>query len=448
LTDPFPSSRYAWYVVAVLTLANTSAFIDRQILGLLVAPIRRDLGITDTQMGVLYGLAFAVFYTLLGIPLGRAADRASRRVIIGIGILGWSVMTVLCGVARSYDQLLLARFGVAIGEAALAAPALSLIADYFAPDRRASALSVYALGIYLGAGLANLVGGALLSRLDAAGTVVWPIVGDIRPWQQVFVFVGLPGIVIALLVTTIREPARHETGGHRGDSPFPVRDVVAYLVDNRRTFLCHGLGYALFALVNFATAAWLPTHLIRTYGWTAARAGLTLGTLTATVGVAGVVAGGRVADEMLRRGRTDAKLLVGIIAALGNLVCGAIYTLAPNATISVAALVPYNFFASFAFGAAVAAIQEITPNRMRAQIGALFLSAMTLIGLGLGPSVVGLLTDRVFGEDAAVRYSLLAVTLVGLAASVILLSAGLAPYRRSVAYRARWTSAVSASETR
>jgi MFS family permease len=448
LTDPFPSSRYAWYVVAVLTLANTSAFIDRQILGLLVAPIRRDLGITDTQMGVLYGLAFAVFYTLLGIPLGRAADRASRRVIIGIGILGWSVMTVLCGVARSYDQLLLARFGVAIGEAALAAPALSLIADYFAPDRRASALSVYALGIYLGAGLANLVGGALLSRLDAAGTVVWPIVGDIRPWQQVFVFVGLPGIVIALLVTTIREPARHETGGRRGDSPFPVRDVVAYLGDNRRTFLCHGLGYALFALVNFATAAWLPTHLIRTYGWTAARAGLTLGTLTATVGVAGVVAGGRVADEMLRRGRTDAKLLVGIIAALGNLVCGAIYTLAPNATISVAALVPYNFFASFAFGAAVAAIQEITPNRMRAQIGALFLSAMTLIGLGLGPSVVGLLTDRVFGEDAAVRYSLLAVTLVGLAASVILLSAGLAPYRRSVAYRARWTSAVSASETR
>jgi len=445
LTDRYPTPRYAWYVVAVLTLANTSAFIDRQILGLLVAPIRRDLGITDTQMGVLYGLAFAVFYTLLGIPLGRAADRGSRRAIIGVGILGWSVMTVLCGVARTYDQLLLARFGVAIGEAALAAPALSLLADYFEPDRRASALSVYALGIYLGAGLANLVGGALLSRLDAAGTVVWPVIGDIRPWQQVFVFVGLPGIVIALLVATIREPVRHETGQRRGDTTFPVRDVVAYLRDNRRTFLCHGLGYAVFAFVNFATAAWLPTHLIRTYGWTAARAGVTLGTLTATVGVMGVVAGGRVADGMLRRGRTDAKLRVGIIAALGNLVCGTIYTLAPNAAVSVAALVPYNFFASFAFGAAVAAIQEITPNRMRAQIGALFMSALTLIGLGLGPSVVGLLTDRVFGEDAAVRYSLLAVTVVGLAASAILLGAGLAPYRRSVAYRAERTDAVSAS---
>ena len=215
--------------------------------------------------------------------------------------------------------------------------------------------------------------------------------------------------------------------------------------DNRRTFVCHNLGYSLFALVNFGTAAWLPTHLIRTYGWTAARAGITLGALTATVGVLGVVIGGRVADAMLVRGVTDAKLRVGIIAALANLVCGIAYTLAPTAALSVAALVPYNFFASFAFGAAVAAIQEIAPNRMRAQLGALFVSATTLIGLGLGPSVVGLLTDRVFGDDAALRYSLLAVTVAGLAGAAALLIAGLAPYRRSVAGR---SSAVSASETR
>jgi len=151
---------------------------------------------------------------------------------------------------------------------------------------------------------------------------------------------------------------------------------------------------------------------------------------------------------MLSRGRTDAKLRVGIIAAAGNLVCGTAYTLAPNAALSVAALVPYNFFASFAFGAAVAAVQEITPNRMRAQVGALFVSAMTLIGLGLGPSVVGLLTDRVFEDDAAVRYSLLVVTIAGLAATVALLGAGLAAYRQSVVYRAAWSGAVSASERR
>ena len=443
VTEAYPPPRYAWYVVGVLALANTSAFVDRQILGLLVGPIRRDLGISDAQMGILYGLAFALFYTLLGIPLGRAADRASRRVIIGLGIAAWSIMTVLCGMARTYEQLLLARFGVAIGEAALAAPALSLIADYFAPDRRATALSVYTLGVYLGAGFANLVGGVLVARFGTT-PVVWPVVGEIRPWQQVFVAVGLPGILIALLTATVREPVRRETG--QGDArPFAIAEVLAYVRANGRTFVCHGLGYALFALVNFATAAWLPTHLIRTYGWTAAQAGITLGTITSTIGVFGVVAGGRVADSLLARGYTDAKLRVGIMAALGNIVCGAIYTLAPEAGLAVAALVPYNFFASFAFGAAVAAVQEITPNRMRAQVGAFVMSVITLVGLGIGPTLIGVLTSAVYGRDSAVRYALLWVTLVGLAGAATLLAAGLAPYRRSVLYRAAWTDGVSAN---
>ena len=335
------------------------------------------------------------------------------------------------------EQLLLARFGVAIGEAALAAPALSLIADYFAPNRRATALSVYALGIYLGAGLANLVGGAVLSGLDENALLVWPIIGTIRPWQSVFIVVGLPGLIVAMLMATVREPERRETGQATDAAAFTIGDVLRYLRANRRTFLCHNLGYALFAMVNFASAAWLPTNLIRTYGWTPARAGAHVRRARPSrSGSLGVVIGGRVADAMLARGLTDAKLRVGIIAALGNLVCGAAYTLAPTAALSVAALVPYNFFAAFAFGAASAAIQEITPNRMRAQVGALFVSTMTLVGLGLGPSIVGLLTDRVFGSDAAVRYSLLVVTTVGLGAAASLLRAGLAPYRRSVAYRA------------
>jgi MFS family permease len=440
---PFPPRRYAWFVVAVLTLANVSAFIDRQILGLLVGPIRRDLGITDTQMGVLYGLAFAAFYTLLGIPIARFADRGSRRAIIGVGIAIWSGMTVLSGAARSYPELLLARFGVGVGEAALAAPALSLLADYFPAERRATALSVYSLGIYLGAGLANLIGGAVIATLGDDAPVVWPLVGSIHAWQRIFVLVGLPGLLIALLMATVREPRRRETGRDPGSAGHPIRDVLAYVRDNRRTFVCHNLGYALLALVNYGTAAWLPTHLIRTYGWSAGRAGITLGALTATIGVAGIITGGRIADAMLARGRADAKLRVGIIAALGNLVCGIAYTLAPTGDLAVAALVPYNFFASFAFGAAVAAVQEITPNRMRAQATALFVTVVTLVGLGLGPSLVGLLTDRVFGNDSAVRYSLLVITVAGLAGSAGLLAAGLAPYRRSVAYRAAWMKSVT-----
>ena len=436
-------------MVAILTLANTSAFVDRQILGLLVGPIRRDLQITDAEMGILYGLAFALLYTLLGIPIARVADRSSRRAIIGLGIAAWSVMTVLCGLARSYDQLLLARFGVGIGEAALAAPALSLIADYFPRDRRATALSVYSLGVFLGAGLANVVGGLLLVRLSGSAAVVWPLLGTIRPWQQVFVIVGIPGLIVALAMLTVREPERHETAQHESTAGFSVREVLRYLSANRRTFFCHNLGYGLFALVNFATAAWMPTNLIRTYGWTAARAGITLGTLTATIGVLGVVAGGRIADRALTRGYSDAKLRVGIVAAVANLAGGIVlYALSPNATVTIATMVPYNFFASFAFGAAIAAVQDITPNRMRAQMGALFVSATTLIGLGLGPSLVGLLTDRVFGNDLAVRQSLLVVTTIGLSLTAALLAAGLGPYRRSVLRRVEWTAGLSASGTR
>ena len=446
--DPYPSPRYAWYVAAILTLANASSFVDRQILGLLVAPIRRDLGVSDTQIGVLYGLAFAAFFTVLGVPIGRLADRSSRRMIIGLGIAAWSAMTIACGLARTYEQLLLARFGVAIGEATLAAPAMSILADYFPRERRATVLSVFTIGVYAGAGLANLIGGALLLRASATGTVVWPIVGEIRDWQRVFVIVGLPGLLIAALIATVREPVRRETGQRDNGAAFGISDVLAYVRANRRTYICHSLGYALFALVNYASSAWFPTMIMRTFGWTPARTGITLGLLTVTLGVIGVVVGGRVADALLARGYTDAKLRVGIIAALANLVCGSVLLLAPTATIAVAALVPYNFFASFAFGAAVAAVQEITPNRMRAQVGAAVMSTLTLIGLGLGPSIVGLITDRMFNDDAAVRYSLLIVTVVGLSAAASLLAAGLAPYRRSVAYRASWPGPSTANGIR
>jgi MFS family permease len=351
-------------------------------------------------------------------------------------------MTVVSGFATSYRELVLARFGVAIGEAALAAPAASLLADYFPASRRATALSVYSLGIFLGAGLANLAGGAVIARLGDDATVTLPLAGAIRAWQAVFVIVGVPGLLVAALMATVREPPRREVGAD-GVTGHSLREVVAYLRDNQRTFVTHNLGYALLALVNYGTAAWLPTHLMRSYGWSAGRAGITLGTLTITVGVAGVIIGGRVADAMLARGRADAKVRVGIIAAVANLVFGLGYALAPTAELAVAALVPYNFFASFAFGAAVAAVQEVVPNRMRAQAAALYVTVITLVGLGLGPSIVGLLTDRVFGEDSAVRYSLAVITAVGLTASASVLASGLAAYRRSVDYRATWMTRVT-----
>jgi MFS family permease len=211
----YPSAGYAWYVVVVLTIAYTVSFIDRQIMALMVEPIRRDLEISDTQMSLLLGLAFAVFYTLLGIPIARLADRYSRRGIIAAGIAVWCFMTAACGLSRNYAQLFLARVGVGVGEAALSPSALSMMSDYFPKETRGRAVAFYTMGISMGVGLAMILGGQVIALVSQAPPVTLPVVGQLFAWQTVFVVVGLPGILVAALMLTVREPPRkgRMTGG-------------------------------------------------------------------------------------------------------------------------------------------------------------------------------------------------------------------------------------------
>ncbi|HTE47251.1 MAG TPA: MFS transporter, partial [Gemmatimonadaceae bacterium] len=205
-----PSTRYAWYVVAILTLANISANIDQFVLALLVGPIKRDLGITDVQMSYLGGPAFALFYVILGLPIARIADRANRRNLIAGGVALWSVFTAAGAVARTFVQLFFTRVGVGIGEATLYAPSVSLLSDYFPREKRARALSVYSLGIFLGAGASYVIGGWVVGRLTVNEIWTVPIIGAIRPWQTVFLVVGLPGVAVALALLTVREPVREQ----------------------------------------------------------------------------------------------------------------------------------------------------------------------------------------------------------------------------------------------
>jgi MFS family permease len=428
---PYPRNAVAWYAVAVLMLAYISSFIDRQILGLLVAPIRRDLEISDTQMSLLMGLAFALLYTVLGFPVGRLADSRSRRGIIAWGIAIWSVMSAACGLARTYGQLLLARVGVGVGEAALSPPGYSLIADYFPPHRLATALSVYSMGIYIGSGLANLIGGAVIGFAARGDVFHWPIVGEVRAWQSVFLVIGLPGLAIALLMRTVPEPPRR--GAARAVERVPIRAVVRYLRDNARTFITLDVGVALISLVNYGTAAWVPSWLIRVHGWSAARAGVTLGPITMVFGSLGIVGAGWLADRLRARGRADAKMLVCLLSAAGELVTGTLYLTARDTTTALLWFAPFSLFAAGPFGAAAAAIQEISPDRMRAQMSALYLLALNLLGLGLGPTAVALMTDRVFGDPLAVGRSILVVTVVGLVLASAIIAAGLGAYRRTVA---------------
>jgi len=435
-----PRPAYAWYVLAILTLAYMSSFIDRMILNLLVDPIRRDMQISDTQMSLLMGFSFAVFYTLFGLPLGRWADSGNRRRIIVTGIVVWSAMTAACGLVKSYGQFLLARVGVGVGEAALSPAAYSMIGDYFPKERLALAMSVYALGVYLGNGLALLLGG--LSVHLAGVREVWtlPLVGTIFPWQMVFFIVGIPGLLVALLMLTVREPVRR---GVAGNAPASFASVKAYVKANARTFVCHNCGFALLTLAAFAFVAWMPTCLMRKFGLTVVQAAVALGVCMTLFATLGSLVGGWMADRHAERRTPGARMRVGLIAALGLVPCMAIFPLMPSAAWAIAVLAPAAFCLGLPYGAAVAAIQDVTPPRMRGQLSALYLFAINLIGLGIGPTAVALLTDYVFRDDLAVPYSVSITTVLAAAAAAALFRSSFAPYDRSVEYAARWSEAAA-----
>lgn len=439
-------SVYAWYVVGVLMLAYVSSFVDRQIMALLVEPIKRDLRISDTGMGLLMGFSFAAFYSILGFPIGRLADRRSRRGIIGWGIAIWSVMTALSGLARTYWQLFLARTGVGVGEAALSPPAYSLIADYFPRERLGTAISVYSLGIYLGSGIALMLGGWIVSEVGGTGAWHLPLLGEVRPWQAVFVLIGLPGLLLALLIRTVREPVRGATGGVPS-AEVPVAEVVRYVRRHASAFLSHNLGFALIAMVNYGWAFWVPSYLIRSHEWSPQHAGYIYGLWTATFGVAGVVTGGVLGDRLARRGRPDAKLRVGLIGAAWQIAATLLFLLAPTRVME-AALIPSTFFASFGFGAAAAGVQEITPASMRAQTSALYLFVVNLIGLGLGPTFVAGLTDYVFRDELLIGRSILVVSMVGLIGAIITFASGMPAFRAAAQASLAWRPASAPLEKR
>ncbi|MDL0438412.1 spinster family MFS transporter [Stutzerimonas frequens] len=430
----YPSSTRAWMTVAILMLAYVLSFVDRQILNLLVEPIRRDLDITDTHMSLLMGFSFAVFYTICGVPIGRLADRKSRRGIIAIGVLVWSLMTALCGTAKTFWQFLVFRIGVGVGEAALSPSAYSLIADSFPPKLRGTAMSVYSMGIYIGSGLAFLLGGLVVKFASAQGDVELPVLGMVRPWQLIFLVLGAAGVLFTAVLLLIREPSRKGVGA---GVEVPLSEVAGYIRQNRRTVLCHNFGFACLAFAAYGSSAWIPTFFIRTYGWSASDVGVLYGSVVAVAGSIGIIAGGRLSDLLHRRGYRDAPLRVGIISAALTLPLNLAY-LAGTGELALALIALHVFTIAMPFGVGPAAIQEIMPNSMRGQASAVYLFVITMVGLGIGPTAVALGTDFVFGDDNALRYSLLIVTGIALVGAIVLLGMGLKHYRGSLDRLQEW----------
>lgn len=440
------SPRYAWYVVGVLTLLYAFSFIDRQIFSLLVGPLRRDLHIGDTKMSLLIGFSFALFYTFFGIPLGRLADVCSRRLIIAAGLVLWSAFTASCGLATTFEAMLLLRMGVGIGEAALSPAAYSLITDYFPRERLATALSIYSMGIYVGAGLAYLLGGLVVAYASTQNMWTIPLLGAVHPWQIIFLAIGLPGIVVAPLLFTVREPGSHggiAQGGTALRSAVPMRQVFSYILENRRTFLLHNIGFGLLALSSYASGAWVPEFYRRHFHWSIGTLGVVYGSFVAVFGCIGIVSAGRFADYLRQRGRGNATLFVGMLVGIVSLPVNCLLYLAPSATWATIWLIPGCALAAAPFGIAPAAIQQMMPASMRGQASAVYLFSINLIGLGIGPTAVGALTQYAFRSDSAVRYSLVIVTSAACALGAVLLYGALKPFLASLERVRVWNAARS-----
>lgn len=418
---PAASLTRAWFAVAVLTLANISGFIDRQILSLLVEPIKRDLQVTDTQVSLLMGLGFVIFYSLLGLPIGRWVDRGHRPRIVAVGIGVWSVMTALTGMAKNFGQLFAARVGIGAGEATLGPAAVSIIADRFPRRMLGTAMGTYMMGTFAGSGVAYALGAFVVGKYSAPGSISMPLVGDVFPWQMVFFIVGLPGLVLALLALTIDEPRAATAAAANVSNGPSSAELMGWVTRHRRTILAVSFGFACSASVNYAIAAWTPTFFARAHEWTPARTGALMGILTGTLGPLGVLFGGRLVDIWAKRGYTDAPLRVGMVGAGGMLLCAGAMPVVPTATMAAALLVLVNVFAALPWGAANAAIAEAMPARLRGQGSAVYQLVVNLVSGIVGPTSVALLTDHVFGDPAAVRWSLAIVVVVGMTTTLALL---------------------------
>lgn len=411
------SANLAWYLLGVLLIINVLSFVDRQILSLLVEPIRADLGISDTQISLLQGFAFSLLYSVLGLPLGRYADRHNRKWLIIVGVTLWSLMTMACGLADNYQELFLARIGVGIGEATLAPAAYSMICDAFAARRRGTALGLYSSGIYLGIGASIAIGGFVLASLRGAPEVALPLFGVVRSWQAAFILVGAPGLLLALVLMTVREPARQDAGA----PPASLAEAFGYLRLHRALFSLQLIGYSLIALAAYGVGIWIPTMFIRTHGWTAAEAGISYGLTITVLGTLGGLASGALSDRWLAAGRADARIQLTVISLVlwVPLLCAGM--LVSDAQTALVCLGLAAGMSSMANSLGPTALHDIVPGRLRGQATALFFFVINMIGLGVGPTAIALVTDLVFADDTALRYSTLVVALPALTLGALLL---------------------------
>ena len=441
---PYPSSGQAWRLVFTLLFFYIFSFIDRQILALLIGPMKRDLEIMDWQMGLLGGFAFAIFYTLLGVPIGRLADRMNRKWIIGVGVVVWSAMATLCGLAKTFWQFFAARVGVGVGEAALSPAAYSMITDAFPREKVGSAFSVYNMGIAIGSGIALLVGGLVVGAVSGGDTYTLPLIGEVRAWQFVFIVTGAPGLLLPLLLLAVREPnrrgliRREGPAGAETPTKVPLSEVVGFLVKGGRFYTLHFLAMAMMAMLGYAVGFWLPEVMARTYEIPVSDVGKVLGLSTMLINTVGIFVAGKICDRLTQKGYSDAPIWVCFGTAVLVISTSALPAFMPTATLGLIAMCVAGFPVHGYVAMGPMSVNQVTPNQMRGQVSAVYLFVVNFIGQGLGPLAVGVISDYVIKDPAEIRYALLIVVVTAGVLAAVFSWFARHPYRERIAATAQW----------
>ncbi|QIC70445.1 spinster family MFS transporter [Acinetobacter indicus] len=429
------SSTYQWYVVIICMVAYILSFVDRQILSLMIEPIKADLMLSDTQFSLLQGLAFSLFYAFMGVPIAALADKKSRIKIISIGIAFWSLATAACGLSKNFIQMFLARLSVGAGEAALSPAFYSIVADLFPKEKLGRALGVYAIGAFIGSGLAFLIGGYVIGLLKEADFVVLPIIGELKTWQLTFFIVGLPGVLLALvMILTVREPSRKGVKvGQDGEVvKASFKNSVAFIKLHKKTFFCHFIGFSFYTMMLYSLLGWAPAYYMRHFGLDASQTGYVLGCIILVANTAGALFCGWLIDFFSKRGYSDAAIRAGALGCAALIIPSVLFTQVDNLYLSFALIFVAMFFSTFPIPASAAATQMLTPNQLRAQVSAKFLLISNLIALGVGTTAVALITDNYFENTLMVGNSISIVNAVAGVIGVFLLYKGCRYYRDSI----------------
>lgn len=421
----WPGARRAWTITALLALMSIFAQFDRVVFNLTIEPIKSAFDLNDTHFALLQGVAFGLFYVLCAVPIGRLADRYERRLVLGVSLAFFSLASMSSGLARSFGQLFMTRVAVGSGEASVTPAGLSMLTDLFPPEKLGRAISIFLISAPLGVGLGFAAGGKLLQALTEHAAIHGLPFG-LGAWQAAFLIIGFPGLLLAPILLLLREPERRGPGG---TTPLSISEVLDVLRARKTALIYLFSGFAMQAIMNFAYNIWTPALFSRAYGWNPGEVGLGFGLIMMTFGTGGVFFAGWLTDRLASKGQLDAHLRVAALAAVGFGICGTLAPLMPNAWAALALIAPAMFLISMPVPCVGISLQLILPNRARAQVSGLYYTINGLMGIAIGPLLIGFMNDHVFTGPADIRYSLAVV--VGCAAPLMcgLLLAALKPYR-------------------